>query len=81
MSNKQRTYTTDVQGTYILCDVDGDSEPKYYGYQRQDGFWYIQKETTSGDSSYRYAAGTDGYATNWTNRASLNYDYPEGVFE
>ena len=39
------------------------------------------KETNSaGDDTYEYAGGTDGYATAWTGRAALSYDYFYNVF-
>lgn len=62
---------------YNITDVD-DSSPAYYGFLNKSGAWFIQKEGTSGD--YRYAKGASSYATNWTGRAGLTYDYFDNVF-
>ena len=62
---------------YNITDVD-DSTPAYYGFLNKSGAWFIQKEGASGD--YRYTKGTSNYSTNWTNRASLSYDYFDNVF-
>lgn len=66
---------------YVVSDKDDDASPNYYGYVNADGYWYIMKETVSaGADTYRFAKGTSGYTTNWTNRASLSYDYFYTVF-
>lgn len=66
---------------YKISDVDADASPNYYGYTRKDGYWYILKETVSaGNDTYRYAKGTSGYTTNWTNRVSLTYNYFDTEF-
>lgn len=66
---------------YKISDVDADASPNYYGYTRKDGYWYILKETISaGNDTYRYAKGTSGYTTNWTNRVSLTYNYFDTEF-
>ena len=50
---------------------------KYYGFLDPEGHWYVMKVDPSGNpKTYRYAFGTQNYATNWTNRASLTYDLP-----
>ena len=64
---------------YKISDVDAASDPKYNGFLQADGSWYIMKESTSA-GTYRYAVGTTGYSTNWTNRASLTYGYFDGAF-
>ncbi len=63
---------------YEINDVDDASIPSYYGFVDKDGNWYITKEDT--DGSFRYARGSVDYSTNWTNRASLTYDYFNNVF-
>lgn len=62
---------------YNITDID-DSTPAYYGFVDKDGNWFIQKEGTSGD--YRYVKGSSSYTSNWSNRASLSYDYFSNVF-
>lgn len=82
MTNKAKTFTGDLVAPFILNDVDADTATKYYGYARPDGDWYIQRETSAGgDQLYRYVKGSDGYATAWTNRATLSYDYGHEVFD
>lgn len=62
----------DPLAKYKIADTDDASATKYYGFTDIDGNWYILKESSS---TYRYSTGTANYATNWTNRASLTYDY------
>lgn len=62
---------------YKITDID-DSSPAYYGFLNKNGAWFIQKEGVSGD--YRYTKGSAAYSTNWTNRASLTYDYFDNIF-
>lgn len=63
---------------YAPSDVDETSDPKYYGFLKADGSWYIMKNTS--DTTYRYITGSSDYATNWTNRASLTYSYFSEAF-
>jgi virulence-associated protein VapD len=66
---------------YKITDKDDDASPNYFGFTKKDGSWYIMKETVSaGADTYRYVAGTEDYTTNWTNRASLSYDYFYATF-
>lgn len=66
---------------YYISDKDDDASPNYYGFLDKNGNWYIIKETVSaGADTYRYAKGSTNYTTNWTNRASLSYDYFNTVF-
>jgi len=65
---------------YIASEIDASS-PAYYGFERPDGAWYIMKETISGsDTTYTFAAGTSGFATAWTNRATQSYDTVSATF-
>ena len=57
---------------YAINDIDDASNPKYYGFEKADGGWYIMRENTS-TKQYRYAKGDSDYSTNWTNRASQSY--------
>ena len=59
---------------FYINDTDDSSDPKYYGFSDHRGVWIIMKETTSA-GSFRYATGKSDYATNWTGRAALSYDY------
>lgn len=62
---------------YRISQLD-DSSPAYYGFTNKDGNWFIMKEDSSGN--YRYAKGSSSFATNWTGRAGLSYDYFDVVF-
>ena len=65
---------------YKAADLEA-GDTSYYGFQRNDGFWYIMKQTVSGAvTSYRFAKGESGYSTAWTNRATQTYDYLANVF-
>lgn len=60
-----------------INDIDESGLPvAYYGFEDEFGNWCIMKEdaTTSTNPTYRYATGTSGYSTAWTNRASQSYD-------
>ena len=59
---------------YQISDQDNTGNPSYFGFASPTGSWYIMKQDTAANT-YRYASGSTGYATNWTNRASLTYDY------
>jgi hypothetical protein len=73
--------TEDPLTPYKITDKDDDASPNYFGFTKKDGSWYIMKETVSaGADTYRYVAGTEDYTTNWTNRASLSYDYFYATF-
>ncbi len=63
---------------YKISQVDDTSYPYYYGYVNSTGAWYIMSEDIN--SNYRYTRGDSGFATNWTNRASLTYGYFDSVF-
>jgi len=54
----------------------------YVGFVDKDGRWYIMKAVTVASvTTYRYTAGNDTYALNWTNRASLStFDYYYNTF-
>lgn len=62
---------------YQPADSDEVTTTKYYGFLDIDGNWYIFRDT--GDT-YRYVKGDSDYSTNWTNRASLTYDYYNNIF-
>ncbi|MGB4965993.1 MAG: hypothetical protein WBO77_02710 [Microgenomates group bacterium] len=62
---------------YNISQVD-DEIPSYYGYVNKTGAWYIVKEDATG--AYRYVKGASSFSTNWTNRASLTYDYFDSIF-
>lgn len=62
---------------YKISQLD-DSTPAFYGFVNKDAAWFIMKEDSSGN--YRYAKGSSSFATNWTNRASLSYDYFDVIF-
>ncbi len=63
---------------YKISQID-DSTPSYYGFVNKSGLWFIMKEDVS-TGNYRYTKGASGFSTNWTNRASLTYDYFNIIF-
>ena len=71
----------DVLDCYQISDIDEASATvTYIGAIDRAGNWYINKiDETSGTTS-RFIKGTSDYTTNWTNRASLTYDYFNIIF-
>lgn len=63
---------------YKVSDVDEAADPKFYGFLRADGYWYVMRNT--GGTAFRYAAGSTGYAAAWAGRASLSYGYFDSIF-
>ncbi len=63
---------------YEITEIDDTSSPSYYGFLKKNGYWYIMKEDSTG--AYRYSKGTTAFTANWTNRASLTYDYFNSIF-
>ena len=59
---------------YKISDKDDDSDPSYYGFISKEGYWYIL-EINDSNNTFRYAFGSSSYTTNWSNRATLSYDY------
>jgi len=71
---------------YITSDTDQvNTSPQYWGFINGKGSWYIMRQVINGDNtqSFRYSTGGGGstnYATAWTGRAGLSYDYYSNVF-
>lgn len=63
---------------YKISQIDDTTATVYFGYVNKDGAWYISREESSGN--YRYTKGTTDFSTNWTDRASLTYDYFDSIF-
>ncbi len=63
---------------YEISQVDDSTTPAYYGFVHKTGAWYITKEDATG--AYRYAKGSVDFATSWTSRAGLTYDYFDAIF-
>lgn len=63
---------------YKITQIDDATSTTYFGYMNKDGAWYISREDSSGN--YRYTKGASDFSTNWTNRASLTYDYFDNIF-
>ena len=64
--------------------TDEGTSPQYVGYFSSGikGGWAIKKTTTSADPrTVLWAKGNVGYATAWTNRASLTYNTFDQVFQ
>ena len=75
----QIDYEEDLISMYRISDIDDASNPKYYGFLKADGGWYILREDTT-NNTYRYAKGDSEYSTAWTNRVSQTYDFFDVVF-
>ena len=65
--------------SFFISDQIASGDTTYFGYINKDGRWYIQKQDQS-VGTYRYAKGSSDYATNFTNRTTLDYDYFDEVF-
>lgn len=63
---------------YRISEIDDATTPSYFGFVNSTGNWFIMREESSG--AYRYSAGSTDFATNWTNRSGLSYDYFDSVF-
>lgn len=63
---------------YRISQID-DSTPAYYGFVDKNSNWFIMQENST-NGNYRYTKGASSFSTNWTNRASLTYDYFDAVF-
>lgn len=71
-----------VFDAYHVVDIDeAAASPRYYGYIRFDGYYFIMKATTTaGVTAYTFSKGTTAYSTAWTNRASETYAAFTAVF-
>ena len=66
---------------YEISDMDTGGSPQYFGFVEAVGNWYIIQMSSGG--AVRYARGDSNlnpYIPNWTNRATLTYDYFYNVF-
>lgn len=66
-------------GGYAISDLDESGAVNYFGYVSSSGSWYILSYNTS-TNAFRYVKGESAYATNWSNRATLSYDYYDVIF-
>ena len=57
-----------------ITDMDVSGTVQYFGYCTAKQYWLIQQWDTSANT-FRYAVGSQNYATSWTGRAGLTYDY------
>lgn len=80
------THVGDPLAGFQPNDQDTSSNPRYFGFSKANGSWYIMEENTS-NGTFRYATGSplpnQGgglYTDAWTNRANLTYDYFHEVF-
>lgn len=65
--------------TYGIARIDDASDPSYYGFENNDGDWYILRETAS-TGKWEYTAGTGGIDGSWAGRAGLTYADKGSVF-
>jgi len=69
----QDTYWSAMK-PYQICNKDDDASPNYYGFQADDGSWYVMRWTVSaGADVFEYSKGDNGYSTAWTGRVGLSY--------
>jgi len=67
---------------YWVCNRDETVIPQYYGFMNKDGNWYIMEDNdATGVTRYCSGANASDYPTNWTNRVSLTYGYPNESFK
>ena len=64
---------------YQITEID-EGDTFYCGYTNKEGDWYIMKQDLE-TGSFRYVKGNSGFPLNWTNRATLQYDYFYNVFK
>jgi len=64
---------------YIASELDDTADTLYFGSINHIGEWVIGRYAKS-SGSIRYASGKVSFPTNWTNRASLTYDYYNLLF-
>lgn len=75
---------TDPLVGYQPCDIDEAGTPKYYGFAKNNGSWYIMRESSG---AYRYTKGAPQfnggglYADAWADKANLSYGYIFEVFK
>lgn len=62
---------------YSISEIDDSGTDAYYGFVNKDGGWFILKDS---NGIYRYSKGSSSFSTNWTDRASLTYDYFNVIF-
>jgi hypothetical protein len=62
---------------YYISEID-DSTIAFFGFVNPAGQWFIMRQDA--DNAYRYTRGDRDFSANWTNRASLTYDYFDNVF-
>ena len=59
---------------YFPTNRDESSDPRYYGFVTTDGRFYIIEDNKSNGTT-KYVYGKTNYATSWTNRSSLTYNW------
>lgn len=74
MGSIHHSYDKFPLGGYVVSNKDVKGHLHYEGFVRQDGAWYILRETVnSGEHTYEYAQGFGNYETSWAGRTGLNY--------
>lgn len=68
-----------ILSNYRASELDDSGTTNYFGFLTREAEWYIlELDNTNG--TLRYIRGDSDLATNWTNRASLNYQTFDLVF-
>ena len=75
--NTDTSYTSG----YTLVEEDTVASTEYYGYLKEEGYWIIKQidKTVANIVTTKYIKGDDSFSTNWTNRASLTYNYIDNI--
>ena len=68
-------YNEITEGMTVVDIANEESGYNYFGKIRKNGEWAIMRQKTN-ELEYRFAIGASDYSTNWSNRASLSYNFP-----
>ena len=66
---------------YTISGTDTVASTEYYGYLKNTGEWYIKSvdKSVANIEITKFITGDNDYSTNWTNRASLTYNYIDNI--
>jgi hypothetical protein len=66
------TITGDVGSRWYFSNKEDTGTYVYFGFEDKDGNWQIKRKTSATDV-WLFAAGSSGYSTAWTDRATQTY--------